>query len=387
MPRLLLLLILSVAAAPLGPRFREGGPDAAKYGQAEHYPIGPKDFANDPEHQKHVVGADSHFDQIFPTHTVARPKRTWSFKRAATSAAVAHEIDDFLDHQPVTGLIVVRDDTILSETYQYARSDRDRFVAYSMTKTLISLLMGIARAEHRIASLDDPAPKYVPALAGSAYAETSLHSLLLMSSGVELSEETFWNDLFTAGEDTGKSLAKDAKRVAASGATFKYSTGDSEVLTTVLRKAAGQPLARYLSEKIWQPIGAESDATWGADSSEQEIGPWGFSATMRDYARLGRLLAHDGAWNGKTVIPKEWMIEATTLHDSDPQVAPGRAAHYYGYGYQLWILPGDRRMFALIGAEGQYLFVDPKSKLVMVQTAVRLDHENVVSPRSATLAL
>ncbi len=393
------LLALFVAALPLlaaqtaGPVFRPGGPDAAKYGQAENYPKGPVNH-DDPEVQKHAVGASSHFDELYPTSKVVHGTKVWNFQRADATPEISYEfegkhytLNDFLDHIPVTGLLIARDDTILTETYQYARTDHDRFTGNSMTKTLISMLMGIAIDEHKIKSAGDPASAYVPALKKSPYGDTPLRELLLMSSGVALDEDTFWKDVFTAGEDTGKSLAKSGTRTSPTGARFKYSSGNSEALTTTLRRAVGIPLSRYLSERIWIPIGAESDASWAVESSNQEIGPWGFNAVLRDYARFGRLLAFDGAWNGKQIIPKQWVIDATTAHVSEPQVLPGKASHYYGYGYQIWILPGDRRMFALIGAEGQYVFVDPKSKLVLVQTAVRLDDQSVASAHSETLAL
>jgi len=391
------ILAIAVLAIPLlaqtpGPVFRPGGPDAAKYGQAENYPKGAADHSD--EAQNHAVGANSHFDELYPTSKVPHGSRVWNFQRVAATPEIRYEfegksytLNDFLDRIPVTGLLIARDDTILTETYQYARTDRDRFDGHSMTKTFISMLMGIAVAEHKIRSIGDPASAYVPALAKSPYAETPLRELLLMSSGVTLNEDAFWKDVFTTDEDTGQSLAKSATRTSPVGTRFKYSSGDSEVLTTVLRRAVGMPLSRYLSERIWIPIGAESDASWAVESSNQEIGPWGFNAVLRDYARFGRLLASDGAWNGKQLIPKRWLVEATTRQISEPQAAPGRASRYYGYGYQIWILPTDRRMFAMVGANGQYVFVDPKSKLVLVQTAVRLGGESLVSAHSETLAL
>jgi CubicO group peptidase (beta-lactamase class C family) len=97
---------------------------------------------------------------------------------------------------------------------------------------------------------------------------------------------------------------------------------------------------------------------------------------LRDYARLGRLLAHDGAWEGKQIIPAQWMLEATTVRPSDGYLAPGRTSpNSLGYGYLMWLLPGTRRRFALIGLYGQRICVDPASKLVMVQTAVEENDE------------
>jgi CubicO group peptidase (beta-lactamase class C family) len=91
---------------------------------------------------------------------------------------------------------------------------------------------------------------------------------------------------------------------------------------------------------------------------------------LRDYARLGRLLAHDGAWQGRQIIPGQWMIDATTVRDSDSYLLPGNARKKFGYGYLLWLFPGNRRQFALVGYKGQYICIDPISKLVMVQTAL-----------------
>ena len=104
----------------------------------------------------------------------------------------------------------------------------------------------------------------------------------------------------------------------------------------------------------------------------------GFNAVLRDYARLGRLMAHDGAWEGKQIVPAQWMIDATTVRASDAYLLPGRATKRFGYGYLLWLFPGDRRQFAFVGYKGQYICVDPVSKLVMVQTAVEAhgaDHD------------
>ena len=107
------------------------------------------------------------------------------------------------------------------------------------------------------------------------------------------------------------------------------------------------------------------------DGTGQEVTFCCFNAVLRDYARFGRLLAHDGAWNGREVIPRQWLMDATTVRSSDAHLAPGVATKYYGYGYQVWLLPGADRRFVLLGIRGQMIFVDPATKLVMVHTAVR----------------
>ena len=124
---------------------------------------------------------------------------------------------------------------------------------------------------------------------------------------------------------------------------WHYASSETEVLGLILRAVTGKPVADYLSEKIWQRIGTEADASWAIDGTGQEVTFCCFNAVLRDYARFGRLLAHDGMWNGREVIPRQWLIDATTVRSSDAQLAPGAATKYYGYGYQIWLLPGAER--------------------------------------------
>ncbi len=390
-------------AHPADAVFSPGGPDADAFGQAEHYPASdrPDDFDQAP-----MVGSTTDADTRAPCHHVARSSAPWNFRRAPEEAVVKYDYagkmrtpDDFLSREPVTGLLLIKDDTILYEHYQYARTDKDRLSSASMVKTIVSMLAGIAINEGRIGSVEDRAEKYVPTLRGSLYGGTTLRELLQMSSGIACDEpistnsdktyaDRFFGEIFGSHPDPGAALARFDRRVAAPGAEFHYSSSDNETLTTILRRAVGEPLSDYLAQKIWQPMGAESDAGWQIDGSGQETGPYGFSAVLRDYGRFGRLLAHDGDWNGRQLIPRQWVMEATTLRPEDKQVAPGAAGVYYGYGYQLWILPGKRRQFALIGMGGQYVFVDTAAKLVLVQTAVRFnDGSHVTSPYNETLFL
>jgi CubicO group peptidase (beta-lactamase class C family) len=163
---------------------------------------------------------------------------------------------------------------------------------------------------------------------------------------------------------------KNHKRIHQPGKKFYYASAETQVVGLVLRRATGKPLADYLSEKIWQPMGAESDASWIVDQSGQEAAYCCFGATLRDYARVGMLLANDGVANGRQIIPKDWVREATQPTPGYPHLKPGVATPYSGYGYQFWVFPGGHRRFACLGVRGQGIFVDPELKLVMVQTAV-----------------
>jgi CubicO group peptidase (beta-lactamase class C family) len=161
------------------------------------------------------------------------------------------------------------------------------------------------------------------------------------------------------------------ERLVPSGTRFSYASVETHVLGLVLRAAVGRPVAAYLEEKIWQPIGAEADATWLVDEAGQEAAYCCLNAVLRDYARLGLLLAHGGAWHGRQLIPAAWVREATTVRPDQPHLRPGTATSVFGYGYQTWLAPGERGVFVLFGVRGQAIYVDPRSKLVLVHTAVR----------------
>jgi CubicO group peptidase (beta-lactamase class C family) len=364
--------------------FNPSGPDADEQGARQGYPLGDRaTFFRVP----YLVGSQSHQDEIFPAHIVHRAAKASPLARAAAEPALRYEyqgqtfgLDDYLARNPATGLLVARDETILVERYQYARTDRDRFTSWSMAKTVTSMLIGIAIAEGRIRSVDDSAATYVPGLAGTEYGRTSLRHLLQMSSGVRFIEEyrpgddvsKLSIDTFLQRGDGGVSAVTSFnERAVPAGTKFSYASVETEVLGLVLAAAVGRSVSEYLQEKIWQPIGAESDATWLVDRSGQEVTYCCFNAVLRDYARLGLLLAHDGNWHGRQIIPAAWVQDATTVRADQPHLRPLTATPFFGYGYQTWIFPGDRRMFAFLGVRGQAIYVDPATRLVLVTTAVR----------------
>ena len=367
------------------PRFSEGGPDAEDYSASKGYPMGDRStFDRTP----FLVGSYSHFDQIFEGRTVRPAKRPSPLKRAAAEPVLRYEyqgqsrtLDDYLARNPATGLLVAQGDTILVERYQYARTDQHRFTSWSMAKTVTAMLVGIAIAEGHIRSIDDHAAVYVPALAGTEYGRTSLRHLLQMSSGVHFVEDytTKGSDARRLGSATfmqGGSGGVDAVtpfnvRAVPSGTKYSYASVETQVLGLVLRSAIARPVADYLHEKIWEPMGAEASATWLVDRSGQEVTYCCLNAVLRDYARLGLLLAHDGNSRGRQLIPRAWLEDATRVSPDQPHLRPGIARPFFGYGYQVLIFPGARRMFALLGNLGQVTFVDPASRLVMVHTAVR----------------
>jgi CubicO group peptidase (beta-lactamase class C family) len=295
-------------------------------------------------------------------------------------------IDDYLAEAKVTGLMILKDGEIVLERYQYGRRPEMRFRSFSMAKTFTAMLVGIAHQKGMIRSLDDKVADYWPEISNSAYGQTTIRNLLYMGSGVPFRELYTWTD----GDDNwawGRVLyAQDNRRKpqmvaeflntktmrdAEQGTRFHYASIETEILGRVLRRATGKTVSRLTEEWLWTPMGAESDARWLlATTDESESTGGGFNATLRDYARFGVLLSNDGRRAGEQIIPADFLLEATDQSRLPRNFRPRAATPFYGYGYQTWIFPMKERTFALQGIHGQVIYVQPATKIVMVQTAV-----------------
>ena len=372
---LLSCAVLVALAHPAG-----AAPDEDLLGKAAGYPIGTR--ANWYYDESVRVGSFSNVDRILPHYSLTKSPAPLPLPAAAAEPTIgyryekqSYSLDDFLAHQRVTGFLLIKDGEVLAERYQYNRNAEHRFVSHSMSKSIVSLAIGMALTEKKIASLDDTIAKYVPALAGNPYGETTIRNMLRMASGVPFKEVYDGNDdlakfnkiRFT--EDSVAALRAFTTREVEQGTSFHYASNQTVALTLVMRAVTGTTLSEYLTARLWQPMGAESDATWVKTKDGTESGSGNFNAVLRDYGRLGILLANDGAAGGRQILPKEYLLEATDWHRQPDAFTPRKATAYFGYGYQFWLFPGEKRRFALLGVYGQSIFVDPELKLVVVITA------------------
>jgi len=287
-------------------------------------------------------------------------------------------VDDYLARQRIMGLLIVKDGVIQVERYQYARKPSDLFTSQSMAKSITALAIGYALDEGKIASLDDSAERYAPALRGTLFGETSIRNLLRMGSGIRYSQtydgtgdtKRFSDAVARAGIEAGARLFM--ARETEPGTRFYYASPHSAMLAAVLRGATGASLSDYLTPRLWQAIGAETPALWSVDKTGLELGFGNFNATLQDYARLGIVLANDGVRpddaSAKQIVPREFLLEATDWRRQPEAFRPRNATPSLGYGYQFWLYPGAPRRFILLGVYGQSIFVDPSLRLVIVQT-------------------
>ncbi len=339
--------------------------------------------------ERHKVGSFSATDKILPSRKVLRAGPVTPLKKGEPAAVtyrykgVSYQLRDYLEHQRVTSLLVIENGVIVAEHYRYGRQETDHFLSFSMAKSVTSMLVGVALEKGLIKSLYDRAEVYVPELKGSGYGECTVRQLLRMSSGVKSLEKYDGNDDSArlrmaqrgiAPDGVLKFLASLKEREAAPGEKFGYASSETTVLGYVLARAAGRDVSSLTSEWLWKPLGTEADAWWNLSTGDkQELAAGYFNATLRDYGRIGLMLAGDGAFNGRQIIPKDYLLEATSVARQPEAFRPGVATPYSGYGYQFWLFPMRHRTFGMAGIYGQCIFVQPDSGLIMVQTAVNKD--------------
>ncbi|MEV0250544.1 serine hydrolase [Nocardia sp. NPDC050712] len=298
-------------------------------------------------------------------------------------------VRDFLRRSSTRGFLVLRDNQILDERYFAGYSATSLFNSWSVGKSITSAAVGVAVAEGRIASIDDPVTTYVPELARSGYAGVSIRDVLHMASGT-VYDETDYADPTKGSTATtlrmvaGTSLPDQARaiqRERPAGTAWNYDSMDTFVLGWVVTKATGLPLADYVRERIWRPAGMQSAGLLGKDYQGNAISYCCYHATVRDFARFGLLYLRHGEAGGRQVVPRVWVQDST--HTVEPYLRPGglrpdkpeAAENAYGYGYQWWLGDGDRGDYTAVGILGQFIYVAPRSGIVIVKTSEDLNSE------------
>jgi CubicO group peptidase (beta-lactamase class C family) len=350
----------------------------------------------------------THMNWLMPTEYVPRSGPHRPLPLSPCPLDLTYRFDD-RDHTLqelhrrtfTTAFVVLHHGEIVHETYPGAfTGPRSRMQLFSISKSVTSMLIGIALNDGAIGSVKDRVTDYRPDFRGTAYEESTLAELLDMTSGVGDAE--VWDvpdsgikrfeQAVMGGGDVGE-VVRAAPRRAAAGESFNYSTFDAQILGWVLEAATGRSLAAYAAERLWNHIGADRDAYYWLTRAQPRtaIGGGSFNATARDVARLGLLMANDGVVGGEQVVPREWVRRS---RGSDlPQLAVGALGpsgyDHYGYANQWWTLgESSFHAFTALGVHGQYLFVDPTADVVIVKCSAwptqddeRRDRETITALR------
>ena len=273
-------------------------------------------------------------------------------------------IDEFFSRQKVAGLLVIKDGQIVYERYGLGNNKHSRWVSFSVTKSVVSMLIGAAIKDGYIENVDKLVADYLPRMKGSSYEQASIKDILQMASGVEWNEDYADPESDVASIDWQTLTLLDQlgskPRIASPGEVFNYNTGETNLAGTLLRAAIGNNLSTYLSERIWKPFGMGADATWNlTEEGGGEFGGCCISATLRDYGRLGLFaLANGRLSDGTEVLPANWMAESTTPSVGNP-----------GYGYYWWL--GRDGAYAASGIYGQGIRIDQKNNVVIAIQSAR----------------
>lgn len=277
----------------------------------------------------------------------------------------------FLKDSWTTGLIVIQNDEIALEDYYLGNSAVTQNISWSMAKSFISALIGIAVNEGHIKSIEQSVDAYATSLVGSGYEGVSIKNVLQMSSGVAFNEDygDFYSDINRWGRDFSLGNSQDAfaatlKNDIEPGTVNHYVSINTHVLGMVLTQATGRSITDYMQEKLYNPMGMEHDGLWIIDGQGMEMALGGLNLTLRDFAKLGSLYLHDGTFNGQQIVPASWVADSRTM--DQPHLLPGND---FGYGYQWWMVGGDSGEFMAMGVYGQYIYINPETNTVIVKNS------------------
>lgn len=309
--------------------------------------------------------------EIFPNRKISPSSPSpWPIHKNCMDS-ISPLLKNRLKELETIAFVIIKADSICYEEYWDDYGPDSYSNSFSMAKSYVSALTGIALKEGKIKSLDQPVADFLPEFETYPENQIRIRHLLTMSSGLNWDES--YIDPFSVttkayyGDDL-KSTIKGLKAVDVPGIYFRYKSGDTQILSFVLEKATGKTVSEYLEEKIWGPLGAESPALWSLDKEGGfEKAYCCLNSNARDFARFGRLFLRQGNWNGKQIIDSAYVKESVTpimLVDQDEQ---DEKVDFYGFSW--WIIPDykGQEIFYARGILGQYIIVIPELDLIMVR--------------------
>jgi hypothetical protein len=313
-----------------------------------------------------IVQNFSHMDRLFETAPIP-VTRTPTPLPDGDPMTLPEGFEDWLARRAVTGIVVLHDGAVVHEAYRLDTAREDQRISWSVAKSYLSMLFGVLADQGAIESLDDPVERYAPALRGSAYEGVSIRHVLQMASGVAFDEDyfDFWSDinrmgriLALGGSMDGFAAARE-ERIGPAGADWQYVSIDTHVLSMVLRGATGRDVPTLMAMHILDPLGTWGSPYYVTDGHGVAFVLGGLNLTTRDYARMGELARLGGRFDGRRIVPAEWMAESTA---ASAPTDPGAI----GYGYQWWIPAGGREGELLArGVYGQFVYIDRQSGVVV----------------------
>jgi CubicO group peptidase (beta-lactamase class C family) len=308
--------------------------------------------------------------EIFDNREVkAGAEQKWEISKFYNSKKIPADLVSHFEEMQTGAFVVIKDDSMIHEQYWDGLGPDTRSNSFSMAKSFVGMLTGVALKEGKIKSLDQPVSDFLPEYKEGDNAQLTIRHLLTMSSGINFDENYVSPFAYPAQAYYGSDLHEltyGYKVTEEGGKIFKYLSGNTELLGFILQKATGKTLSEYMSEKIWKPVGAKNDALWSLDAKDgMEKAYCCFNSNAPDFARLGQLYLDSGKWNGQEIIPAQYVAEAVVpapLNDVEGKKVDN-------YGYHWWIVPdyNGHYIFYARGILGQYIACIPDQHMVVVR--------------------
>ncbi len=274
-------------------------------------------------------------------------------------------LDEALAANSTTAFLVLDGSDLVHESYHNGSGPDDLQTSFSVAKSIVSALVGIAIDEGLIDGLDQPITALVGDLAEAdpRFGDITIRHLLTMSSGLSFDDGGGpWDDPANTyhGTDLRRAAVSTPRIAGPPGTTFHYNDWNVILLGLAIEEASGTTIADYATTRLWQPMGAEADGSWSLDSvgSGFEKSFVGVNARARDFARFGLLVRDGGAFDGRAVVPPHFIDEAT---GTDATIGPARDYRY------LWWIDESRQSFYANGDHGQFIYIDPQADVVIVR--------------------
>ena len=300
------------------------------------------------------------------------------------------QIIESIDYFNTDGLMILKDGEVHYENYWNENKETSRHIIWSVSKSFLSALVGIALNEGLIEDINDPIIKYLKDFKGTGYEGVSIKNLLQMSSGIEFNEDYGDPDSdinrygrVTATGTSQREFAKTLKNSSEPGTYNHYISFDSQMLGMLVAEVSNMSVKEYLHEKIWSKIGMQDDAFYLTDKQEVEMSLGGLNVTLRDMAKFGQLYLNNGKWNGNQIVPSEWVANSTIPLDKHVQPNAGGefSSDAWGYGYQWWVPGPEVSDYTAHGIYNQFIYINPQSNVVIAKTS---SNYNFVDERQYT---
>lgn len=304
----------------------------------------------------------------------------WPVAKDYNKKSISEKYLKQIENYKTEAYVIIKNDSICYEQYWDGYSDTSHTNSFSMAKSIVSILTGIAIQEGKIKSVDEYVYDFIPAFKNGMDSLLTIKDLLTMSSGMSYAESYINPFAYPAesyyGDDIIASTLK-YKVITEPGKKFIYQSGNSTLLGYIITIATGEKLSNYASEKLWRPLGAEYPAYWSLDHpGGMEKAYCCFNSNARDFARLGQLYLDSGKWRGKQIVPQNYVLAS---------IRPALSEHY---GYNWWILNYKGYSIPYCrGILGQYIFVIPGRNMVVVRLGKKRGPVNDNVPSDALLYL